>query len=203
MRHPYHCAYPHHVALQSSERPMGRPRFTGARGVAACFRQGRYRYIDADGTLMAIEVPPEQYDTALRAMERKIVHGNVPGLEDPRRSRSTHQERDRHLPTGRQRRQDRSRRAARLARRGWYGTRTPLPASPPPATAHSVATGPKRTAPAGCTDSSRQPACRHSPDAGYASQPAPSVHQSRAPAASGRPLPSNSRIGSNGMTQSA
>ena len=56
---------------------------SGARGIAACFRQGRYRYLNSDGTLMRIEVPRDQYNAALRAMQRRILQGNVPGLEDP------------------------------------------------------------------------------------------------------------------------
>ena len=56
---------------------------SGARCVANCFDKGRYRYINSDGTPMPIEVPRDQYDTALRAMERRILEGNVPGVKDP------------------------------------------------------------------------------------------------------------------------
>ena len=56
---------------------------SGARGVANCFRGGRYRYFNSDGTPMPVEVPRDQYDAALEAMERRILEHRVPGLEDP------------------------------------------------------------------------------------------------------------------------
>ena len=56
---------------------------SGARGVANCFQKGRYRYLNADGTPMPVEVPRDQYDAALQAMERRIVKGDVPGINDP------------------------------------------------------------------------------------------------------------------------
>lgn len=56
---------------------------SGARGVAAAFRHGHYRYLAADGTPMVLEVPRDQYASALGAMARRIQRGEVPGVTDP------------------------------------------------------------------------------------------------------------------------
>lgn len=56
---------------------------SGARGVANCFDNSRYRYVNSDGTPMPTEFPRDQYDAALKAMEQRILNGNVPGLTDP------------------------------------------------------------------------------------------------------------------------
>lgn len=44
---------------------------------------GNYRYYNADGTPMKLEVPADQYPAAVKAMERKIRDGKVPGVDDP------------------------------------------------------------------------------------------------------------------------
>ncbi len=54
-----------------------------ARSIAACFRDGQFRYVDADGKPMAIEVPADQYEHAVRYMEKRIANGEVPGVSDP------------------------------------------------------------------------------------------------------------------------
>ena len=51
--------------------------------VAAAFERGEYRYINPDGTLMQLEVPYDQYDKAIEFMERRIINGEVPGINDP------------------------------------------------------------------------------------------------------------------------
>lgn len=56
---------------------------SGTRSVAAAFRRGRYRYVMADGTPMTLEVPRDQYASALGALARRIRHGQVPGVNDP------------------------------------------------------------------------------------------------------------------------
>ena len=53
--------------------------------INACFdSNGAFRYLDADGNIMQIEVPSDQYDDAVRYMERKILEGKVPGVTDPK-----------------------------------------------------------------------------------------------------------------------
>lgn len=56
---------------------------TGAGCVAGCFEDGRYRYVNADGSPMALEVPRDGYEGAVGAMERRVAAGKVPGVDDP------------------------------------------------------------------------------------------------------------------------
>lgn len=49
--------------------------------------QGSYRYLDKNGNPMQLEVPSDQYDEAVRCMERKIKEGKVPGVSDPKRAK--------------------------------------------------------------------------------------------------------------------
>lgn len=44
---------------------------------------GEYRYLTSDGTAMWLEVPYDQYEEAVRLMEKKISEGKVPGVSDP------------------------------------------------------------------------------------------------------------------------
>ncbi len=56
---------------------------SGARCVGECFENGKFRYINPDGSLMQIEVPSDKYDAAVQAMRNRIEHGEVPGVSDP------------------------------------------------------------------------------------------------------------------------
>lgn len=49
--------------------------------------QGSYRYLDKNGNPMQLEVPSDQYDEAVRCMERKIKEGKVPGVSNPKRAK--------------------------------------------------------------------------------------------------------------------
>ena len=60
---------------------------TGARCVQECFHNGKFRYY-ADGKPMQIEVPSDLYEDAVRAMERRIAKGEVPGVRDPKQARN-------------------------------------------------------------------------------------------------------------------
>lgn len=51
------------------------------RGIAACFENGTYRYIDSFGQPMAIEVPADQYEAAVTYMENRIKKGEVPNID--------------------------------------------------------------------------------------------------------------------------
>lgn len=42
-----------------------------------------YRYLDKNGKPMQLEVPSDQYEGAIKAMEKKIKDGRVPGVSDP------------------------------------------------------------------------------------------------------------------------
>ena len=57
---------------------------TGEACVEACFdKNGNFRYINKNGTVMEIEVPSDKYDEAVAAMAQKIREGKVPGHTNP------------------------------------------------------------------------------------------------------------------------
>ena len=56
---------------------------TGGKCISECFDNGKFRYVNADGTLMQVEVPSDMYDAAVQAMENRIKNGEVPGITDP------------------------------------------------------------------------------------------------------------------------
>lgn len=56
---------------------------SGSKGISECFEDGTFRYLNSDGSPMQIEVPSDQYDSAVQAMENRIKKGQVPGVTDP------------------------------------------------------------------------------------------------------------------------
>lgn len=53
-------------------------------GINACFdADGNFRYVDANGHPMQIEVPKEQYAEAVEIMKQKIKEGKIPHVSDP------------------------------------------------------------------------------------------------------------------------
>lgn len=54
---------------------------TAARTVNACFGENGYRYVDADGFPMTLEVPSDQYETAVELMEKRIQNGEVKNVD--------------------------------------------------------------------------------------------------------------------------
>ena len=54
-------------------------------GINNCFdnQTGLFRYIDADGNPMQIEVPKDQYDECVQLMRKRISDGKVPGVTNP------------------------------------------------------------------------------------------------------------------------
>lgn len=58
---------------------------TASESIAACFENGEYRYVNGDGTPMIIEVPKDQYDDAIRAMQNRIASGQMKnvGITNP------------------------------------------------------------------------------------------------------------------------
>lgn len=56
---------------------------SGSKGISECFEDGIFRYLNSDGSPMQIEVPSDQYDSAVQAMENRIKKGQVPGVTDP------------------------------------------------------------------------------------------------------------------------
>lgn len=60
---------------------------TGAKCIKECFENDRFRYFNADGSPMQIEVPLDKYDDAVKAMEERIKKGQVPGVTDPAKAK--------------------------------------------------------------------------------------------------------------------
>lgn len=58
---------------------------TAQGGISACFENDLFRYVDADGIPMQIEVPKDQYDEAVALMRKKIGDGCLKnaGVTDP------------------------------------------------------------------------------------------------------------------------
>lgn len=57
---------------------------SAAESINAGFRNGQYRYLDASGRPMQIEVPLDQYDEAVKVMAEKIRRGEVPKTTNPK-----------------------------------------------------------------------------------------------------------------------
>lgn len=60
---------------------------TGSKCISECFENGKYRYLNADGSPMQVEVPSDKYDDAVRAMQERIRRGEVPGVKDPEKAK--------------------------------------------------------------------------------------------------------------------
>jgi len=56
---------------------------SGPKSIQACFKNGKFKYVNEDGTLQQIEVPKDQYDSAVKAMERRIRRGELPMTKNP------------------------------------------------------------------------------------------------------------------------
>ena len=60
---------------------------SGSKCISECFDNGQFRYFNADGSPMQIEVPLDKYDDAVRAMENRIKRGEVKGITDPKQAK--------------------------------------------------------------------------------------------------------------------
>ena len=56
---------------------------SGSKCIQECFHDGKFRYINSDGTPMQIEVPSDKYDSAVEAMKNRIRRGEVPNVTNP------------------------------------------------------------------------------------------------------------------------
>lgn len=61
---------------------------SGSKCVQECFKDGSFKYMNADGTPMQIEVPSDKYDAAVQAMENRIKNGEVKGITDPQEAKN-------------------------------------------------------------------------------------------------------------------
>ena len=57
---------------------------SASESIKAGFDKNGYRYYDADGKAMQIEVPKDQYDEAVKEMAKRIEAGQVKGYSDPK-----------------------------------------------------------------------------------------------------------------------
>jgi len=60
---------------------------SGSKCIAEAFENGQFRYWNADGTPMQIEVPSDMYESAIQAMEERIKKGQVAGVTDPAKAK--------------------------------------------------------------------------------------------------------------------
>lgn len=56
---------------------------SGSKCIQECFENGKFRYLNADGTPMQIEVPADKYDSAVEAMKNRIRQGEIPKTTNP------------------------------------------------------------------------------------------------------------------------
>jgi hypothetical protein len=56
---------------------------SGSKCIAETFDKGQFRYWNADGSPMQIEVPSDMYDSAIQALEERIKKGQISGVTDP------------------------------------------------------------------------------------------------------------------------
>lgn len=61
---------------------------TGKECIRECFQDGKFRYINSDGTPMQIEVPFDKYDSAVQAMQERIRRGEVPNVSNPEEAKN-------------------------------------------------------------------------------------------------------------------
>lgn len=61
---------------------------SGSACVSECFENNQFRYLNADGSPMQIEVPSDMYDAAVQAMQERIKRGEVPGVKDPNQAKN-------------------------------------------------------------------------------------------------------------------
>lgn len=55
---------------------------SGSKCIQECFRDGKFRYYNPDGSPMQIEVPSDKYDDAIKAMQNRIDRGEIRGVKN-------------------------------------------------------------------------------------------------------------------------
>ncbi|MBS9776435.1 MAG: hypothetical protein KGV57_05065 [Fusobacterium sp.] len=60
---------------------------SGSKCIQECFQDGKFRYVNPDGSPMQIEVPSDKYEDAVRAMENRIKRGEIPKITKPEEAR--------------------------------------------------------------------------------------------------------------------
>lgn len=60
---------------------------SGSKCIQACFSNGEFKYFNADGSPMQVEVPSDMFESSVKAMEARIERGEVKGVTDKARAR--------------------------------------------------------------------------------------------------------------------
>ena len=60
----------------------------GSVNAGFCGENGKYAYINTDGSIQVLEVPFEQYDEAVKIFQEKIKEGKVDGVTDPKEAKN-------------------------------------------------------------------------------------------------------------------
>ncbi|MCB2292631.1 hypothetical protein LGK95_03650 [Clostridium algoriphilum] len=61
---------------------------SGSKCIQECFQDGKFKYLNPDGSPMKIEVPSDKYDAAVQSMENRIKNGEVNGVTDPNEAKN-------------------------------------------------------------------------------------------------------------------
>lgn len=61
---------------------------TPSNSVKEAFYNHQYRYYDKNGNPMQLEVPADQYDEAVKLMEKRILNGEINGVSDPNKAKN-------------------------------------------------------------------------------------------------------------------
>ncbi len=61
---------------------------SGAKCVAECFENGKFKYVNGDGSPMQIEVPSDKYEGAVKALRKRIQNRQVEGVSDPEKAKT-------------------------------------------------------------------------------------------------------------------
>lgn len=61
---------------------------SASRSIGACFDENGFRYFDSEHRPMQIEVPSDQYEDAVKFMEKRISDGQIEGITNPDEARN-------------------------------------------------------------------------------------------------------------------
>lgn len=61
---------------------------SASRSIGACFDENGFRYFDSENRPMQIEVPSDQYEDAVKYMEKRISDGQIEGVTNPDEARN-------------------------------------------------------------------------------------------------------------------
>lgn len=61
---------------------------TASRSIGACFDENGFRYYDSEHRPIQIEVPSDQYEEAVKLMEKRISKGQIEGITNPDEARN-------------------------------------------------------------------------------------------------------------------